>query len=334
MEPEAIHLAKRPKRVKGSLRIAFAVVLMAVVIHGLAWAYVTDRLRTQYLARLDGLRQQGWQVAAEQPRRTGWPMAAALQLGPLALDGGPAGAPLAWSAAGAELEFKIRHPSVLRLVLTGMQRIRLGQAPEFTLTAAAMDVQADGETLQVTGQDLVLALPGGEAWVGAMQARTDGLALEATLAMMQLPDLRLPPVQRATLDATLTQPVPAAADPIRKATQWRDQGGVVEVRAFNAQAGELAIQATGKARLDAMLQPALEGTAILRGYRPTLDAMVQASAIPASAAVAINAVLGLLSGRGGQAGATVPVRLADGVLSLAGFPLMRLPALEWPELAR
>ncbi len=337
VEPGPISNASRPdpnvngsKRVSILLQIAFVGVLMAVVIHGLAWAYVTDRLRTQYLAGLDGLRQQGWLVVSEQPRRAGWPMAAMLQLGPLALDGGPAGVPLAWSAAGVELGFHIRHPAILQLAPTGLQRIRLGQAPEFTLTAAAMDVQADGETLQVTGQDLVLALPGGEARVGALQARTDGPTLRATLALVQLPDLRLLPVQRVTLDATLTQPVPAAVDPIQQATQWRDLGGIVEVRAFSAQAGELDIRASGTARLDAALQPALEGTAILRGYRPSLDAMVRAGAIPASAALAVNAVLGLLFGRGGQAGAMVPVRLADGVLSLAGFPLVRLPVLEWP----
>ena len=316
------------------MRVAFIAVLTAFVIHGLAWAYVTDRLRTQYLAGLDGLRQQGWQVTSEQPRRSGWPTAAALQLGPLALDGRPAGVPLTWSAAGAELGFHIRHLAILRIVPTGLQRIRLGQAPEFTLTAAALEVQADGEFLRATGQDLVLSLSGGEARAGAMQARTDGLALQAALTAVQLPDPRRPPVQRVTLDATLTQAVPAAADSIRQAMRWRDQGGVVEVRAFSAQAGELVVQASGTVRLDAALQPALEGTAILRGYRPSLDAMVQAGAIPASAALAINAVLGLLSGRSGQAGATVPVRLADGVLSLAGFPLLRLPALEWSAMGR
>ena len=334
MEPGSIQLAKGSKRARRLLQIAFIGVFTAFVIHGLAWAYVTDRLRTQYLAGLDGLRQQGWQVTSEQPRRSGWPTAATLQLGPLSLDGRPAGVPLTWSAAGAELGFHIRRPAVLRIVPTGLQRIRLGQAPEFTLTAAALEVQADGESLQATGQDLVLALSGGEARAGVMQARTDGLALQAALGAVQLPDPRLPPMRRVTLDATLTQAVPAAADPVRQAMQWRDQGGVMDVRAFGAQAGELVIQASGTVRLDAALQPALEGTATLRGYRPSLDAMVQAGAIPASAALAANAVLGLLSGRGGQASATVPVRLADGVLSLAGFPLMRLPALEWPAPGR
>ena len=334
MKPEIVHLAKGSKRARSLLQIGFIGVLTAFVIHGLAWTYVTDRLRTQYLAGLDGLRQQGWQVTSEPPRRSGWPLAATLQVGPLALDGRSVGVPLAWSATGAELGFHIRRPTILQIVPTGLQRIRVGQAPEVTLTAAALEVQANGETLQAAGQDLVLALPGGEARAGAMQARTGGLAVQAALTAVQLPDPRLPPVQRVTLDATLTQAVPAAADLIRQAMQWRDRGGVVEVRAFGAQAGELVVQATGTVRLDAALQPALEGTAILRGYRPSLDAMVQAGAIPASAALAVNAVLSLLSGRGGQAGATVPVRLEDGVLSLAGFPLMRLPALEWPALGR
>ena len=334
MEPGFTQFAKGSKRAKSLLRIAFIGVLTAFAVHGLAWAYVTDRLRTQYLAGLDGLRQQGWHVTSEQPRRSGWPMAAALQLGSLALDGRPAGVPLAWSAADAELGFHVRHPAILRIVPAGLQRIRLGQGPEVALTAAALEVQADGESLQATGQDLVLSLPGGAVRAGAMQARTDGLALQAALTAVQLPDPRLPPVQRVTLDATLTHAVPVAADPIQRAVQWRDQGGVMEVRVFSAESGELVVQASGTVWLDAALQPALEGTAVLRGYRPSLDAMVQAGAIPASAALAVNAVLSLLSGRGGQAGATVPVRLEDGVLSLAGFPLMRLPALEWPALGR
>lgn len=256
-------------------------------------------------------------------------MAAALQLGPLAIDGTPAGVPLAWSVETVELRLHIWHPATLRLVPAGLQRIRIGQAPEFTLTAAAMEVQEDGD-LQVTGQDLVLALPGGDVRVGTMQARAAGLTIQAAVTAVQLPDPRLQPVDRAALDAVLTRPVPAAADPVQQAERWRDEGGAVEVRAFDAQAGELAIQASGMARLDARLQPALDGTAVLRGYRPALDALVQAGAMPASAALAANAVLGLLSSRGGQAGAAVPVRLADGVLSLAGFPLARLPAVEWP----
>ena len=316
------------------LRIASLSILAALVVHGLAWAYATNLLRTEYLAELDELRQQGWHVASEQPRRAGWPMAAALQLGPLTFDGTPAGVPLAWAVEDARLELGVRHPATLRIVPAGLQRIRLGQAPEFTLVAAAIEVQADGEALQIAGQDLLLALPGGNARVGMVQARVAGLAVQAVLTAVRLPDPRLPPIERATLDAALTQRVPAGADPIQRAAQWRDHGGAVEVRTFDAEAGELAVQASGTAWLDAGLQPALDGTANLRGYRPALDAMVRAGAIPASAALAANAVLGLLSGRGGQAGASVPVRLADGVLSLAGFPLARLPAVGWPAPGR
>lgn len=316
------------------LRIALSGIVVALMVHGLAWAYATDRLRTGYLAELDGLRQQGWRIASEQPQRAGWPTAAALQLGPLTFDGTPAGTPLVWSAEGARLELDVRHPAILRIVPAGLQRIRIGQAPEFTLAAAAMEVQADGKALQAAGQDLLLALPGGNARIGAVKARIAGLAVQAALTAVRLPDPRLPSIERMTLDAVLTQPVPAAADPAQQAAQWRDHGGAVEVRSLGAEAGELVIQASGTARLDAGLQPALDGMANLRGYRPALDAMVRAGAIPASAALAANAVLGLLSGHGGQAGAAVPVRLADGVLSLAGFPLARLPAVEWPAPGR
>ena len=329
MEPAFKLQAKRSNRNRVSLRIAFIVILTVFVIHGLTWVYATDRLRTAYLAGLQELRQQGWRVTSEPPRRSGWPTAAALQLGPLAFDGMPAGVPLAWSATDAELRLDARRPTTLRIVPAGLQRIRLGQAPEVTLMAAAMEVQTDGETLQATGQDLVLALPGGDVRVGLLEARTIGLTLQAASTAVQLPDPRLPPVGRMALEAALTQPVPVAADPVQQAVQWRDRGGAVEIRAFNLQAGELAIEASGTARLDAGLQPALDGTAILRGYRPALAALVQAGAVTASAALAANAVLGLLSGRGGQPGATVPVRLEEGVLSLAGFPLVRLPAIAW-----
>lgn len=329
MEPAFKLRAKGSNRSRVLLRIAFIGALTTFVIHGLTWAYATDRLRTGYLAGLQELRQQGWRVTSEQPRRAGWPMAAALQLGPLELDGTPAGVPVAWSATDAELRLDAWRPATLRIVPAGLQRIRLGQAPEVTLTAAAMEVQADGETLQATGQDLVLALPGGDVRVGSMEARTTGSTLQAALTAVRLPDPGLPPVERTVLDADLTQPVPAAADLVQQAVQWRNRGGAVEVRAFTVKAGELAVEASGVARLDAGLQPALDGTAILRGYRPALAALVQAGAVTASAALAANAVLGLLSGRGGQAGATVPVRLADGVLSLAGFPVVRLPAVAW-----
>lgn len=305
----------------------------ALFLHGAIWAYAAERLEQELTAALASLRAQGWAAEAGAVRRAGWPFAAALDVA-LDLDGADAGVPVAWRGP-VWIGIPAAAPHTLRIMPSGMQQVRFASGQWLDLTAASLVLTADGTAVDLAGQDVVLTAPGGAMTAAAVQAHAAGLALQAAVGGLRLPRaLALPSPARLALDAALTQPVPSLPGAAAQAGAWRDAGGSLDVRSLVAEAGDLAVAASGAGHLDAALQPVLDLTAQVRGYRPALDRLVQAGTVPASTAVAAKAVLGLLSRRGADAAATVPLRLAGGVLTVAGFPLLRVPALDWTAAPR
>lgn len=315
------------------VRTLLLVAAAAFVLDGAAWSYATSRLQSGVLASLDGLRQAGWKVQAGPPHWSGWPLAAALDMA-VALDGAGAGVPVAWQADRLRTSLSPLHPNTLRFTPSGAQRIRLGAGPWQTLTAASLDVAADGAQVKVTGRNLTLSLPKAALEAAEVQAHAAGLGLQATLTGVQVTHAAgMPPPARIWLDAALTRPLPAgpdgAAQAAAQAAVWRDAGGVVTINSILAEAGDLAASGSGTARLDAALQPVAELTLQLRGWRPAVDALVHAGVVTPGSGVAAKAILGMLSGRDAADLATVPLRLGDGVVAVGEFPLARVPTLDW-----
>jgi hypothetical protein len=305
---------------------SLAAVAAVAVLHGLAWAYSTARLQREVEARLDGLHRDGWIIQAEAPSHAGWPFAAAVSYRRVTVDGAAAGVPAAWSADEASIVIRAAQPGTLLIVPSGVQSWRLAGSAWVPVTAASFELAADGAGTGLSGREVVLHLPGGSVGLAGLQAHAAGRSLQVSL--MGIEAAPFMDAGRATLDAALTGPVPAAPDRAAAAA-WRDGGGTVQVNSVTLEANGLAVSASGGGGLDANLQPVLDLMAQVRGHRAALDRLVQAGAIPASTAVAAKAVLGLLSGRDADAPAVVHLRLADAVASVAGFPLLRVPPLNW-----
>jgi len=309
---------------------SLAVVAAVAVLHGAAWAYLTARLQRDVEARLDGLRRDGWDIRAEAPSRAGWPFAAVVSYRRVAMDGAAAGVPAAWSADEVSIALRAAQPGTLLIVPSGAQRWRLAGAAWVAVTAASFELAADGARIGLSGREVVLHLPGGPVGVADLQASAVDRSLQVGLTGIEAPPFM--EAGRATLDASLTRPVPAGPDPAAAAAAWRDGGGTIQVSSVSLEAGGLTVSASGGGGLDAGLQPVLDLAAQVRGHRAALDRLVQAGAVPASTAVATKAVLGLLSGRDADAPAAVRLRLADAVVSVAGFPLLRVPFLNWTPM--
>lgn len=307
-----------------------AAVAAATVLHGAAWAYLTAGLQREADARLDGLRRDGWVIQAEAPSYAGWPFAAAVSYRRIAVDGTAAGVPAAWSADEVSMVVHAAQPGTLLVVPAGVQRWRLAGAAWVPVTAASFELAMDGTATVLSGRGGALHLPGGPVGIAGLQARAVGRSLQVSLTGIEAaPFLE---AGRATLDAVLTGPVPAGPGLAGSAAAWRDGGGTVQVSSVTLEAGGLVVSASGGGGLDASLQPVLDLVAQVRGHRAALDRLVQAGVVPASTAVAAKAVLGLLSGRDADAPATVRLRLADAVVSVAGFPVLRVPPLDFaPE---
>lgn len=305
---------------------SMAVAVPVIALHGAAWFYASDRLEAEATAVLNDLRRQGWKIVADPPQRAGWPLAAGIRYRKVQMDGTSAGVPAAWRADDVDVRIRAVQPGTLLLAPSRMQQVRLGGG-DWVEVAASLQLAVQADSAEAVGRDLVVCLPGGPVGIAGMHANLRGRTLQLDLAGIEAgPLLSAGHLMGA---AVLTGPLLPGPHPAAAAAAWRDGGGVVQVNTLQLEAGDLQASASGTAALDSALQPVLNLTARVQGYRAALDRLAQAGVIQAPAAVAAKAVLGLLSGRDPSAPATLPVRIAGGVVSVAGFPLMRLRAVDW-----
>ncbi len=313
-----------------ALRVAAAAALLAA-LHGAAWFYAAGRVADEVQASLDALRAQGWAIAADAPRRGGWPWAAEALFSSVEMDGAAAGVPAAWRAGMVGIGVSAVHPATLQIIPTGAQQIRLGAGGWVPVTTGSLSLDADADGAVLSGTSLVIGPAEAAAKADAVEVRVKGLEVRAALTGAGYGPFALPPAN-LRLAAALTRPVSDAATPADAAAAWRDGGGAIQIHALMLESAELHAFASGTGWLDIQLQPALSMTAEVRGFRPALDRLARAGLLSVSAATAAKAVLGLLAGRGPDDPAAVTVKLTDGVLAAAGFPLLRLPQLDWAAL--
>ncbi len=304
----------------------FAVAAAAVALHGAVWFYVTRQLASETEAALDDLRRRGWEVVFDAPQRTGWPFSAGVRYRQVRLDGTAAGVPAVWRADDLDVTLRAVQPGTLLLTPSRMQQVRLVGA-DWVEVAASLQLAVQEDSAEAVGRDLIVRLPGGPVGIAAMHASLKGRTLQLDLAGIEAGPLMTG--GHIMAETFLTGPLQPGPDPAAAATAWRDGGGALQVNMLQLDAGGLQASASGAAGLDPTLQPVLSLTARVLGYRTAIDRLAQAGVIQTSAAVAAKAVLGLLSGRDPGAPATLPIRIAGGVVSVAGFPLLRLPAIDW-----
>lgn len=310
---------------------SLAAAAAAVALHGAVWFYACSRLASETGAALDNLRRQGWEVVSDAPQRTGWPLAAGVRYGRVRLDGTSAGVPAGWRADDLDFRLRAAQPGTLLLTPSRMQEVRLGGG-DWLQVAASLQLAVQADSAEAVGRDLAVHLPGGPVTIAAMHANLQGRTLQLDLAGIEAgPFLG---AGHLVAETSLTGPLLPGPDPAAAATAWRDGGGALQVNALQLDAGGLQASASGAAGLDPALQPVLNLTARVQGYQTALDRLTQAGVIQTSAAVAAKAVLGLLSGRSPGAPATFPVSVAGGIVSVAGFPLLRLPAVDWTAAPR
>ena len=298
----------------------------AVALYAALWFYASGRLASETEAALDDLRRQGWEAVSDAPQRTGWPLAAGVRYGRVRLDGTSAGVPAAWRADDLDLRLRAFQPGTLLLTPSRVQQVRLGGG-DWVEVAASLQLAIPANRAEAVGRDLVVQLPGNPIQIAMMHANLKGRTLQLDLAGIEAGPLLSG--GHIVAEMLLTGPLLPGPDPAAAAMAWRDGGGALQVNALQLEASGLQASASGAAGLDPALQPVLKLTVRVQGYQIALDRLAQAGVIQGSAAVAAKAVLGLLSGRSPGAPATLPVRLAGGIVSVAGFPLLRLPAIDW-----
>jgi hypothetical protein len=324
---------------------AVALLVVLALLHGAAWLWATERLRSGYEAWAASLRAQGWTVRSGPPVLAGWPLTAELAVPSPALAGGgdlvPGG--VAWSSEGVRLRLSPLAPGTLEIVAEGAQRVRLATLPEAVVTAGLLAVEAplagDG-TAELRGRAVQVAVAGERVEIAMLRAVPIPGGVRAEAQAIALPQGYAwalgASVEAASADVVVTgSPAPAlpGATAAQQAARWRDAGGRVDVPQFALRWGPLDAGGSGSGTLDARLQPRAEASVQLRGWPAALDQLTRGGAILPGAALAARAALGLFaraSGGSAQGAAVVPLAVANGVLTAGGIPLLRLPEVAWP----
>jgi hypothetical protein len=113
---------------------------------------------------------------------------------------------------------------------------------------------------------------------------------------------------------------------------WRDAGGVIDANRIALRWGPLEIDGDGTLALDDEERPLGAFTARIRGYGETIDALAMSGLVRPREAAAVKIALNMLARQDDPRGARalkIPVTAQDGRLTVAGFPLARIPALRF-----
>lgn len=342
-------------------RFGIGVVILILLLAAgyLAWWYVLARqLAAGFDSWAAASRAEGWTVEVGSRHIGGWPFAARLSLTDVRLRGGALYLPsaIAWDAAGLDLQVAPLHPTDLSIVGRGEQRIGPLNGPALAIDGqnltARISLTRPGPPWVVTLEgDGVHARPAGGGGAALIRHVAGTLAIDPTASVtgtaldadLKARSIEPPPGQSwplgdriAAIDlaAAITGPVPPPGPPALRARTWEAAGGAATLRGGSLQWGPLDATASGRGGLDASLQPRAEGTAKIVGWGQVLDELAGHRVISDRAAAAAKAVISLLATvppGGGDAVLTVPFTVRDGVLSIRRIPLLRTPALSWPD---
>lgn len=329
-------------------RTILAILIGLAVLHGAVWFFVAravrDRIDGAVAVAGAGAGATGIDLKIQSHALAGYPFAAGVAWS--GVEAGPAGLPLGSRLATDRmvLALTLLPPWSLRIDLP--DPVRLTTPDGATRTFGAADARITAPCCHPTefalaGTAAVLSV--GSAPVARIAQLTGTLrpsdrTIAISTAGIELMSGGAPLAPRvATASATLTLEGPpppmalaAGQSGIDALIAWRDGGGAIELGHAAIGWGPVDVEGDGRFTLDPLLQPAATGQARIAGGSEALDALSAAGLLAPRAAQAARAVLGLLPadaipvGPGQRRAVRVPITLANGRISLGGFPVLRL----------
>lgn len=160
----------------------------------------------------------------------------------------------------------------------------------------------------------------------------------ALTAVLELSDMKLPvnvpsfgdTVAELAFAAQLKGGLPPG--PLVPAlTQWRNDGGTVELQSFRLHWGALLVDASGTLALDDALQPEGAFSAVITGQDAAIDLAVGNGVLPPSNGNIAKAVLGLLAkpGANGEKAITVPLSVQQSWIFIGPAAIADMPRIKW-----
>jgi hypothetical protein len=327
--------------------------VLVVSVHTAWWVVSEQQLRAGLKVWMAERRATGWTIVTQKPRPARWPLAAGVSVADCTMSGGDTMIPggVRWHANRFVVSLPLFRPHTLVLHPEGEQRLGIGRGSEIAYAAeqaeAAIPLPANGmpgdadvtaskvvaRSLGSRGEMSIALFRGHLAWNPQAVPGAPAITLAASAEAIGLPvSVRWPlgsHISSVSLSAALDGWLPDGAGPAQRAAAWRRKGGQLEVERLALGWGPLGLSVAGTLKLDANLQLIGSGNAHIVDYAATLDRLAANGAISPHTAVAVKAVVSLLSPQQSGEPIDVPVVLEDHRLSIQSIPLARLPTLDW-----
>ncbi len=310
--------------------IGFAVLTLLAVTDVLAWQTLTMRMQASWQGYVAQRRAEGWRVAAGEPVKEGFPLAARLRIADVefAHDSLPIPGGMSFGAETLVLEVPFIAPTHLLIKPQQAMHLRVGVGPDvdFTATDLTMRGAFAGREADISGTGLQIASPLGPIGVAQITAQVNGqlhpTPPDGTL-VMAADGIDVPPNSKAAL-------IGARVD--HADLDVAVSNNVVTVRGLTLAWGQLGLTGQGTLRADALGQPSGDAKLRLSGALETIDSLTKAGQIAPRDAQTAKTVLAFLQhpGPDGKPAVEMPLKLHDRVLTVGGFPLIRLPELHLP----
>ena len=233
-------------------------------------------------------------------------------------------APRPLTAERARLELAVLPPSPQPASSSGAR----GAAPNIGNSVPAPGSEAQGASPSIGSPGPAPGTDAPPPPSAELSLRLDGV----TLPQAQ-PGPLGPHVQWLTAEAVLDGSV-RPDGPAKALAAWRDEGGAVEIRRLELAWGPLLLSGNATLALDGNMQPEGAGTANIRGYGETIDALVAQGLMKPQAGTLTKAALGLMAKTPADGGAkvlTVPLSIQNRVLYAGPIGLLKLPTIVWAE---
>lgn len=348
-----------------------AIVALAVASHGAYWWIAAGELRGGIARWVEDRREAGWTIDHATPTIDGYPLRVRATIGDPDIAGPGPGDTLAWRWRGPRLRLAFRPwaPREIMIAFPGRHRVDLdrggrreiieasagsadgwarlatdGRIESIRLDFVAVDASWRGRSgrlrLGRLGVTLLVSEASGAGAATPLSAEPSGPVLSISAADVTLPEGPRYPLGRTVaavaIDAKLLGGLRVAASVARSLAAWRDAGGTVEIRRLDVDWGVFGLSSDGTFALDRALRPIAAMTARIRGYRETIDALVETGYVKARDGLVAKLVLGVVARAtpGGTSRLTVPVTIQNGILSAGPARLLRMPEIDWLAIDR
>ena len=304
--------------------------MLAILIHSAVYYRVTAEIEAAIPAFMSASAARGWRIESNTPERRGWPWAPSVRLSHVVASRAVGNGILRWTGERVDLIVGLHDLGAVRIAPSGTQALDVSPyAPiRFSAGHALMRVPfADKSPATIDLRNLTVDGTNFTFEAGLVNAEITATAITLSASAIEVVPPLSPPFDAAARGsmrlATNVQPWRGTA------AEWKTAGGRIELPALELRWGPLILLGSGTGQLDADLQPDAAVTLRINGAVETLATMARAGLIAPAPASAARAVLGLLTLAAHGGPVTLPVVFADQTVTVAQFPLLRLPSMPW-----